>query len=295
MHFATCLRHELTRRAREYADSQKIPYVLSYGENPLVCFPEYGPDSRHGNFMRESYRAILANSAWQRRLTKVHTQARRCLPPSEAGRWRELDSCMSSDALLMNIFCHPGVLRMGAAFALPGAESRLSPCFGYKARVPLVNGKVDRTEVDVRLGNTLIEAKLTENDFQRAEKKVLLTYRDFLDVFDHERLPQTDRHYLAYQLLRNVLAANALNCSFCVLLDERRRDLIETWYALMSCVKSVHLRTSLGVVTWQELARGLPAKVRTFLAGKYGIGIPFQPTSRTSDEGEEAKTPAATS
>jgi hypothetical protein len=85
----------------------------------------------------------------------------------------ELDSCTSSDALLMNIFCHPSVSRDDRVRALLGAEPGLSPCFGYKARVPLANGRFDRTEVNLRVGDLLIEAKLTESDFQSAPKVVL--------------------------------------------------------------------------------------------------------------------------
>jgi hypothetical protein len=47
---------------------------------------------------------------------------------------------------------------------------RVIPEFGFRARVPLANGKFDRTEVDMRLGDLLIEAKLTESNFQRAPK-----------------------------------------------------------------------------------------------------------------------------
>ncbi len=183
----------------------------------------------------------------------------------------ELDSCNSSDALLMNIFCHPRVSRNGEAIALLGVEAGAMPYFGYRAKVPLTSGGFDRTEVDMQLGNLLVEAKLTETDFQRADKRVLAKYCDFLDVFDDEQLPQTDGHYLSYQLLRNVLAAHALHCSFCVLLDARRPDLKEAWYAVMRCVKPVELRTALRVLTWQELARTLPQKLQAFLAVKYGI------------------------
>ena len=112
----------------------------------------------------------------------------------------ELDSCTSSDALLMNIFCHPGVKRDGRLAARLGAEPGTSPRFGYKARVPLANGRFDRTEVDLRLADLLVEAKLTESDFQSAEKGVLWAYRDFSDVFDWEQLPQTDDRYRSYQL-----------------------------------------------------------------------------------------------
>jgi hypothetical protein len=183
----------------------------------------------------------------------------------------ELDSCTSSDALLMNIFCHPSVSRDGRVSALLGAEPHLSRCFGHKARVPLANGRFDRTEIDLRVGDLLIEAKLTESDFQSAMKGVLSGYSDFSDVFDDEQLPQTDGRYLSYQLIRNVLAAYALRCSFCVLIDARRPDLADAWYAVMKCVKPVELQTKLRMSTWQEVAKFSPPKLRAFLSAKYGI------------------------
>jgi hypothetical protein len=211
------------------------------------------------------------NPEWKKRLAKVHTSGKRHLPITERGRWMELDSCMSSDALLMNVFCYPGALRSGGPLALWEAKSDATLIFGYKARVPLADGRFDRTEVDMRLGEVLIEAKLTEGDFQTAEKRTLLRYRDFLDVFNERELPQSGMRYSSYQLIRNVLAARALNCSFRVLVDSRRPDLAEAWYEVMKCVKPIELRTKLGVSTWQELARLVPPKLQAFLEAKYGI------------------------
>jgi hypothetical protein len=48
----------------------------------------------------------------------------------------------------------------------------------------------------------VIEAKLTESDFQSARKEVLQAYRDFSGVFERRQLPQTDDHHLSYQLLK---------------------------------------------------------------------------------------------
>lgn len=274
MNFAAALRRDLAERARHYAQAEKLPYCLSYGEPPIVCFPPYESDARHGNFLQGSYKAIRANPGWNRRLAKVHTQGTRSLPNRDQGRWMELDSCTSSDALLMNIFCHPSVWRHGKVPALLGIPPGTSPQFGYRARVPFANGRFDRTEVDVRLGDLLIEAKLTESSFQRAHKELLLQYRDFSQVFDCHQLPQTDTHYFSYQLLRNVLAAYALQGSFCALVDARRPDLADAWYAVIRCVKPVELRTSLRISTWQELAQVAPPALRAFLAKKYGIGDP---------------------
>jgi hypothetical protein len=271
MSFAAALRRELADRAQGYARAEGLPHCLSYGEAPIVCFAPYEDGSRHGNFLQGSYKRIRANLTWNRRLTKVHTQDQRSLPVTERGRWRELDTCTSSDALLMNVFCYPGLLRDGKVSALLGIDSDPSLFFGYKARVPLASGRFDRTEVDLRLGNVLIEAKLTEGDFQSARKDCLLAYRDFSEAFDRQQLPQTNDRYLSYQLLRNVLAAYALGCSFCVLVDARRPDLIDAWYAVMKSVKPVELRTRLRISTWQEVARLAPPKLRAFLARKYGV------------------------
>ena len=172
----------------------------------------------------------------------------------------------------MNIFCYPGVLRDSRLLTLLTAEPVTSPCFGYKARVPLANGRLDRTEVDLKLGRLLVEAKLTEGDFQSARKEVLMAYRDFTEVFEWRQLPQTDGRYLSYQLLRNVLAAYALRSSFCVLIDARRPDLANAWYAVMKCVKPIELRIELRISTWQEIAQAAPLRLRSFLAIKYGIG-----------------------
>ena len=271
MNLSVALRCAVADQAKKYAYAESIPHCFSYGDPPAVCFFPYESDLRHGNFLDGSYKAIWANPEWRKRLMKVHTLGKRSLPVTERGRWMELDTCMSSDALLMNIFCHPGTLQNGRVLALLNVEPGATPLFGYRARVPLSNGRFDRTEVDMRLGDLLIEAKLTESDFQSAEKKTLLAYRDFLEVFDPQELPQDGTRYASYQLIRNVLAAHALNCSFCVFVDSRRSDLAEAWYAVMKCVKSIELRTKLRISTWQELAGLAPPKLRGFLRTKYGL------------------------
>jgi hypothetical protein len=117
----------------------------------------------------------------------------------------------------------------------------------------------------MRLGHLLIEAKLTESDFQKAPKAVVRAYRDFNEVFDGEDLPQTAKDYRSYQLIRNVLAAYASGCTFCVLTDARRPELTEDWYAVMKCVRPVDLRIRCKVLTWQELAKALPLRLQDFL------------------------------
>jgi hypothetical protein len=171
----------------------------------------------------------------------------------------------------MNVFCYPGVFAGGRLLSLLGVEAEATPEFGFRARVPLGNGKFDRTEVDMRLGSLLVEAKLTESDFQTREKAIVENYRDFAEVFDRKALPQSKERYFSYQLIRNVLAAKANECSVCVLYDARRHDLLQAWYEVMRCVRPVDLRLRCKVLTWQELAAVLPKRLPTFLEEKYGI------------------------
>ena len=332
--YANQLRRELCLRNRRYARGDKSSprvHVESYG-NPSVIV--YAPqDGRHGNFFDAAYAAIAARSEWMRRFDKVHAQAARSLPKPElepARRWRELDSSMSSDALLMNVFCTPGVAESAAIQNALGVEAGSEPVFGWKARVPLTSGRFDRTEVDLKLSSLLVEAKLTEGDFQSREASIVEAYRDFDEVFERELLPRlelfvvrrkeaaefpeawsqefesvvdstmpsaiqnalqanspsalaAEAHntlrasvpgYVSYQLIRNVLAAYAAGCSFCVLHDERRPDLREEWFQVMAAVKSAEMRVRLKVLTWQELAAYLPDQLQEFLDLKYGIVAP---------------------
>jgi Restriction Endonuclease associating with ARP len=268
--YAAQLRQELAARNAAYATSRGFPHVSSYGSVPVVVYEPCANGEKHGNFLEASYRAILRNPEWKHRLDKIHANAARSMPRSDR-RWRELDSCMSSDALLMNVLCHPQTLKNNALCSVLGSQPGESPDFGFRARVPLANGRADRTEVDMKLGDLLVESKLTESDFQRAAAETVESYRDFHDVFDCRRLPKVRGEFASYQLVRNVLAAQALGLSFCVFLDARRPDLIEAWYAIMRCVQDSELRTRCQVLTWQELSEVLPREVRHFLNEKYGI------------------------
>ena len=186
-------------------------------------------------------------------------------------KWMELDCANSSDALLMNVFCHPGVVECAGVRATLGIAAGAMPEFGVKPRTPLHGGKRDNTEVDMRVGDLLVEAKLTESDFQSAKAALVERYRDLREVFEVEELPVRGGRVVGYQLIRGTLAAHATGCSFCVLCDARRPELVETWYAVMRAVRSFELRCRLKLLTWQELAGVVPGELREFLAEKYGI------------------------
>jgi hypothetical protein len=343
--YASRLRQEICERNRLYAAGRA--HVESYGSDRVIVYaPQCASASepeRHGNFFDPAYSAICARPEWLRRLSKIHTGARN-LPKAEKGalgeaarRWRELDSSTSSDALLMNVFCTPEATESAEVRRVLGVEALEAidlPIFGWKARVPLNKARVrptkrgsserfDTTEVDMRWGNLLVEAKLTEADFQTRSAAIVEGYRDFDQVFDRELLPRAELRtarrrtapefaeeftqewedsggddeaarqisaqfqaeivararlaepaepaYAGYQLIRNVLAAYANNCSFCVLHDQRRPDLREAWFRVMSAVKPAEMRVRCQVLTWQELAALLPNDLREFLAVKYGI------------------------
>lgn len=335
-YYASQLRHEIALRNRIYA--RNYAHVESYGGDPVIVYAPEG-DS-HGNFFGPAYAAICGAPDWMRRFNKVHAQAARTLPKA-ARRWRELDSSASSDALLMNIFCTPEVLSSQALRRTLGVDDNAAPLFGWKARVPLAGGRFDRTEVDLRLGSLLIEAKLTEGDFQNCTQAAVERYRDLDAVFDRDALPRVElpparrkdasefpesysqefesllmdpdakpqellpelaaqlspralpaekvsegggSGYASYQLIRNVLAAHAGQCSFCVIHDERRPDLREEWFQVMAAVKSAELRTRLKVLTWQELAAFLPEELQEFLDLKYGIAAPSRTPSPIGGE-----------
>jgi hypothetical protein len=305
---ASLLRRELIARSRRHARGRL--HAESYGSAAVIVFaPE---DERHGNFFDPAFAAIEARPEWARRLKKIHAQSR-VLPKCER-KWRELDSSMSSDALLMNVFCTPGVAESQAVRRMLGIDGEGGPDFGWRARVPFENGRADRTEVDMRWGDLLVEAKLTEADFQSCRCEGVEGYRDVGVVFDCALLPRaaiaaerrkapaefpeeysqeeeygpperwqpvlyeptraSAEGYASYQLIRNVLAAHAQGARFCVIHDARRPDLREAWFAVMAAVRSAEMRSRLMVLTWQELIPVLPGELREFLDWKYGIVAP---------------------
>ena len=269
MECVTALRRELSHRNQKSAASMAIPHELTAGETPSVIFGRHA-EGLHGNFHPVSYRNICANPQWARRLRKVHSASRKP-SPATGWRWMELDCANSSDALLMNIFCYRRRLRNPALASLVGVDAGATPEFGFRPRIPLRDGKTDPTEIDMRLGNLLVEAKLTETDFQTADRRMIERYRDFDEVFEGTRLMASAGRISSYQLVRGALAAHALGGSFCVFCDARRPDLIEQWYSVISEVRSCLLRCRLMLLTWQELAGAVAMPLRDFLAIKYGI------------------------
>ncbi len=269
MGWAGDLRRELSVRGQQLAAMNRSVHETTAADVPSIIFG-CNETRQHGNFYPASYRNICAHREWARRLAKVHTGSRRASP--RAGwRWRELDCANSSDALLMNIFCCRRTVRNPALSSMLGVPSGLMPQFGFRPAIPLRSGRSDRTEIDMKLGDLMVEAKLTETDFQTAPLRMIERYRDLAEVFDQAELMMSGDVVRGYQLIRGVLAAHTTGGSFCVLCDARRPDLIENWYSVIRAVRSCVLRCRLQLMTWQELAAVLPRSLQKFLAVKYGI------------------------
>ncbi|HEY0929647.1 MAG TPA: hypothetical protein VGE27_06980 [Gemmatimonas sp.] len=201
----------------------------------------------------------------------------RALPPPHDVSAHEMDSCTSSDALLMNIACYPGAISGGLSTLLGVADGDV-PHFGVAGAVPLADGSVDSTEVDMRIGDTNFEAKLTETSFTTKSLAAVERYADLDQVFVREAMPKADGDsrdasaYASYQLIRNVLAvARNPAARFVVLLDGRRPDLLHEWWRVYGAIRDADLRARCGFALWQELAAVAPAPLREFLATKYGL------------------------
>jgi len=133
------LRRDLSARAQRLARTQNLLHDESPGSDPVVIFGR-DEQGRHGNFHPASYANICANPQWLRRLAKPHTASRRSVARKD-WRWMELDSSNSSDALLMNIFCHPGAFHghtlAPSVATLLNVDPTAQPCFGINPGVPL--------------------------------------------------------------------------------------------------------------------------------------------------------------
>lgn len=263
------LRTELSERAREVAANRGLTYYESRGSTPTILFPADPSTSRHGNFIDDSSRAILANQLWAKRLGKAHSQ-RRSLPEDRRDDASELDSCNSSDALLMNCFCYPAAAGQIFQRLLPALPTGL-PEFGIAGNVPLLDGRPDTTELDMRAGQVVFESKLTEADFTERPRVHVERYPDLGKVFEVAMLPQTTLAYQGYQLIRNVLAAVAHGYYFVLLCDARRPDLLHEWWHVHAAIQRAELRRGCGFLLWQEVADACPPPLQTFLRVKYGL------------------------
>jgi hypothetical protein len=165
MRWAGDLRRELSVRGQQIAVMNGSVHETTAADVPSVIFG-CNENRHHGNFYPASWRNICANPEWARRLAKVHTGSRSARPRA-SWRWRELDCVNSSDALLMNIFCCRRTVGNCALNSMLGVPSGLVPQFGFRPGISLRSGRTDRTEIDMKLGDLMVEPSSRRRIFRR--------------------------------------------------------------------------------------------------------------------------------
>ncbi len=248
------LKLEIRSSSLKYAHKRHIPVDESHASSLIYL-------NLCDNFHPESFKSILSNPEWRCRTTKTH--------PNVANT-KEMQSSNSSDALLMNIFCHPDISRWRGLRDLIG-ERPETVLFGYPGQVHINNGKGDLTEIDLVLPGVFCEAKLTEADFTSKAADVVERYDCFRSIFHSEDLPRVGEKYDNYQIIRNLLAAFQHGKKHILLCDERRPDLVRRYMQTVSCLKEMDNRNKCRVIFWQEIALACGASLRNWVAEKYRI------------------------
>lgn len=263
------LKQELIRFAEEYGKST-IGHNYAHPnelKNSSVIFNDISY-----SFQKDSFSNIKSNREYNDRTQKKHSNVQ----TKNAGIL-EMQSSNSSDALAMNIFCHPDFSKWDGMIKLFQVNEFTSIVFGYKAKVDkTINNvnKKDNTEVDIFLnGNIIIECKLTEKGFSSKKMDIVEHYSELRNVFHIDKLLKTETHYENYQLIRNILAANQHNTQFILICDERRPDLVESFHQTVTCIKDEYLdlRNTCKIIYWQDLTKSVGSELKSFLSEKYGL------------------------
>ena len=183
------LKEQLCASATKYAADGDIAFAA---RQSAVIFCNLAD-----SFCPESRESIERNEDWTARTKKVHSQVPNTF---------EMQSSNSSDALLMNIFCHPDIAKWKGVQDILGFIPQI-PVFGLKARVPKGGTNGDDTEIDLSICDTFAEAKLTEESFTAKAKSEVERYLDFSDIFHVSSLPQDEHNYGNYQVIHHILPA----------------------------------------------------------------------------------------
>jgi hypothetical protein len=251
---AADLKSLIRSRSIEYAKK----HSLSYTEfKTAIVF-----DNVKDNFLPSSYDCILKKKEWSDRLNKRHPQVHNA---------KEMQSSNSSDALLMNIFCHPKINSWKGIYRLFGV-SDINSKFGMKPELRLKSGRGDRTEIDLAFENIIIEAKLTETDFTQKSVSVVKNYTDVEKIFYFNHLPNNGENIFHYQIIRNIIASVQLNKRHILICDDRRGDMIRGYYDVVKCIKDISIRKNCSIIFWQDIFGSVGRELKQFLSDKYGIG-----------------------
>ena len=213
------------------------------------------------NFLPVSYENIMAKKEWAVRLNKKHSLVKNTY---------EMQSSNSSDALLMNIFCHPRIDTWKGLRNLFNVN-RINPEFGINPEIILKDEQGDKTEIDMAFGDFFIEAKLTEPDFTKKSIRSVKNYKNVENVFNFNHLPNNGKMIFHYQIIRNVLASVQSSKRHILICDNRRGDLIRSYYDVVKCIRDDGNRNKCGIIFWQEICSKIGKELKRFLFDKYGI------------------------
>lgn len=251
---SSLFRQEIRKYALSFARSRKLQVDETHASAIIFsCLSDC--------FHPESLKSIRRNLDWDSRTGKKHSKVKGAL---------EMQSSNSSDALLMNIFCHPAISRCAKVKMMFGSDMETID-FGVDGQVKIKNGGVDKTEIDMVLPGVFCEAKLTENDFTKKRREVVERYDGLFDTFHAEALPKIKTDYDNYQIIRTLLAAKQCNCDHILLCDERRPDLVRRYMSTVACLKSVEDRARCRFIFWQEIVATCDKSLRRWIEAKYGI------------------------
>ncbi|MCK9299742.1 MAG: hypothetical protein M0P23_00010 [Bacteroidales bacterium] len=209
------------------------------------------------SFNPDSYKNILENAEYKSRLDKVHPQA---------SGFMEMQSSNSSDALLMNFFAHPRIKEWKSLRDLLLFFQSDEIEFGWN---PLFENETTKTEVDMKIGNQIFEAKLTESDFTKKDLEVVLRYANVENIIDLKPFINENNEVINYQLIRNILAAEKYGYKFNLLVDETRTDLIREFYRVKMAIINKDLADQCNFYTWQEIAEAVGRDLKNYITDKY--------------------------
>jgi len=248
------LKQKIREAALAYATRRRLPIDDSYAS--AVIFRNL-----KDNFHPESFANIINCADWSIRTQKAHQNVPGIL---------EMQSSNSSDALLMNIFCHPSIRDWLGVRKILGNDME-SITYGFPARVRINKGQPDSTEIDMTLPGVFCEAKLTETDFTKKRSDVVENYDGLQKAFHVEALPRIGCEYDNYQIVRNLLASIEHNRSHILFCDERRPDLGRRYMGTVSCLRDIHRRNKCRVIFWQEIVAACGKSLREWIEEKYGM------------------------
>ena len=212
------------------------------------------------NFNSEAYNNIQTRPNWINRTQKVHTHFN--------DGTLEMQSSNSSDALLMNIFAHPMIQSWKGPIQLLDINSEDDIEFGWNPLFDNENPKF-RTEIDMKIGSHIFEAKLTEPSFPGKEIDVVQEYEDFDIIFNQDHLLLPNGCIDNYQLIRNILTAYKYDYTFTAIIDETRVDMMRDITNTTRAIKLDTVKKRISFLTWQEIVEVCGNALRDFLQRKY--------------------------